>query len=519
MTGKGVAQPDTDIQAYLGLRGKPLIYAITFACSLGFLLFGYDNGVFSGLTTDPTFLAQLSNPNATLLGFIVAVYELGCLFGALICACWAENFGRKTVCSAGSFILILGTIVQATSYGRAQMIVGRIITGVGMGFITSTVPIYQSETTVASSRGRMIAVQLSTLIVGIVIAYWIDYGMSLKSTSIQWRFPIAFQIVFAVGLIAMCSVLPESPRWLAAHGYTENALQVLSSLRNLPPSSDLVSSEFQDIQAAIALERTSTGSWKDVFSDGGIMGWQRTLIACTVQTIQQLTGTNMIVYYAPYLIQNSIGLTRHDSLLISGGMQFFFLVMSFLPWILLDKIGRRRLFVFGGMGLGVCMLASAILIKLGGRNNGIGAVVMLYLYQGFFTIGWMSNMWCYPSEILPVRNRQRGGALSVVFQWLTTFLVVEITPPVISNIGWRTYIIFAVFNFANVVIAWYWFPETAGRTLESIDYLFAGSGSVREVVLKSMDAQEYGPDLRGAMGGDPSGKWVKDEGTEKVTDA
>ncbi|KZT20203.1 general substrate transporter [Neolentinus lepideus HHB14362 ss-1] len=410
--------PNPDIKPYIGLRGKPLVYAITFACSLGFLLFGYVNGVFSGLTT------ELSNPNATLLGFIVVVYELGCLLGALICACWAEQFGRKTVCSAGSFILILGTIIQAISYGRAQMIAGRIVTGVGMGFITSTVPIYQSETTVASSRGRMIAVQLSTLIVGI-------------------RFPIAFQIVFALGLIAMCSVLPESPRWLAAHGYTEEALQVLSSLRNLLPSSRL---------AAIALEQASTGSWKDVFSHGGIMGWQRTLIACTVQLIQQLTGTSMIL---------------------------FFLVMSFLPWILLDKVGRRRLFIFGGLGLGSCMLVSAILIKLGGRNNGVGAVVMLYLFQGFFTIGWMSNMWCYPSEILPVRNRQRGSALSVVFQWLTTFLVVEITPPAISNIGSRAYIIFAVFNFVNVVIAWYWFPETAGRTLESIDYLFVGSRNVR----------------------------------------
>lgn len=485
-------EPNPTIKSYIGLTGTPLLYAITCACSLGFLLFGYDNGVFSGLTTDPLFLSEFSYPNSTLLGFIVAVYELGCLLGALGCACWGEHFGRKTICAWGSAVLIAGTIIQTASFGRTELIVGRIVTGVGMGLITSVVPIWQSETTPAKLRGRMIAVQLSMLIVGIVVAYWIDYGMSLKESSIQWRFPIAFQVVFAFALIAFCIVLPESPRWLASHGRSNEALSVLCSLRNAPPCSPLVSTEFNEIQSAIALESSESGTWKDVFTDGGIMGWQRTAIACGVQTMQEFTGTNIITYYAPYVMQNSVGLDRHQSLLLSGGLQLFFLVMSFIPWVILDKVGRRRLFVFGSWGMGSCMLISGILIKVGGRSNGIGAVVMLYLFQGFFTIGWMSNMWCYPSEILPLRNRQRGGALSVVFQWLTTFLVVEITPPALSNIGWRTYIIFAVFNWVSIAIAWWWFPETAGRTLESIDFMFAGAKSLREVVKQSVVRADSG---------------------------
>ncbi|KZT23359.1 putative sugar transporter [Neolentinus lepideus HHB14362 ss-1] len=476
------------IKSY-GLRGKPLLYIITFCCSLGFLLFGYDNGVFSGLTTDPLFLAQLNHPSATLLGFIVAVYELGCLFGALGCAFWGERFGRKTICAWGAAVLVVGTVIQSASYGRPEMIAGRIVTGLGMGLITSVVPIYQSETTPAASRGRMIAVQLSMLIVGIVIAYWIDYGMSLKNSSVQWRFPIAFQVIFAFLLIAMCAVLPESPRWLASHGFTDEALSVLCSLRYAPAESPNVRAEFADIQHAIALESSESGSWKDVFTDGGIMGWQRTAIACAVQAMQQFTGTNIITYYAPYVMENSVGLNRHQSLLLSGGLQLFFLVMSFIPWFILDRVGRRRLFIFGSWGMGSCMLVSGILIKIGGRYNGTGAVVMLYLFQGFFTIGWMSNMWCYPSEILPLRNRQRGGALSVVFQWLTTFLVVEITPPALSDIGWKTYVIFAVFNWVSIGVAWRWFPETAGRTLESIDFLFAGAKNMREVVERSKERE------------------------------
>jgi MFS family permease len=169
---------------------------------------GYDNGVFSGLTTDPLFLEAMGNPNATLLGFIVAVYELGCLVGALASAVWGEHMGRRKLTVWGCVFLILGTIIQCTSYGQGQMIAGRIVTGLGMGGITSAVPVWQCETTPASLRGRTIAMELSSLIVGIVIAYWIDYGCSNYTNGFQWRFPIAFQILFALLLIAMCFYLP-----------------------------------------------------------------------------------------------------------------------------------------------------------------------------------------------------------------------------------------------------------------------------------------------------------------------
>jgi MFS family permease len=150
----------------------------------------------------------MGNPGATLLGFIVAVYELGCLVGALASAVWGEGMGRRRLIAWGSFFLIIGTVIQCTSYGRAQMIVGRIVTGFGMGGITSAVPVWQCETTPAHLRGRTIAMELSSLIVGIVIAYWIDYGCSLYTNGFQWRFPIAFQIVFAIILIIMCFCLP-----------------------------------------------------------------------------------------------------------------------------------------------------------------------------------------------------------------------------------------------------------------------------------------------------------------------
>lgn len=105
-----------------------------------------------------------------------------------------------------------------------------------------------------------------------------------------------------------------------------------------------------------------------------------------------------------------------------------------------------------------------------------------YFLQAFFTWGWMSNMWVYPSEILPLRIRQRGSAISVIFQWLITFLVVEITPVGIQNIGWKLYIVFCILNWSSIIVVWFWYPETSGKTLEAIDFLFASQDSLRQVV-------------------------------------
>src|ERR1700744_3914925 len=118
--------------------------------------------------------------------------------------------------------------------------------------------------------------------------------------------------------------------------------------------------------------------------------------------------------------------------------------------------------------MGVCMMLSAIFVGIGTKGLGYAATVVLYLFQTFFTLGWQSNMWIYPSELLPLKLRLRGGALAVVSQWLFTFLVVEITPPMITNIGYKSYIVFAVINFATVPFVYFCFPETSKMPLEAI---------------------------------------------------
>jgi hypothetical protein len=186
----------------------------------------------------------------------------------------------------------------------------------------------------------------------------------------------------------------------------------------------------------------------------------------------------------PFIFQNSIGLGRHDALVVAGGLQVFYFLSSLIPWIVVDRAGRRRLFMLGSAWMGVCMVMSAIFVGIGGKGLGIAACVFLYLFQTGFTLGWQSNMWIYPSELLPLRLRLRGGAIAVVSQWLWTFLVVEITPPMITNIGYKSYIVFAVINFVTVPIVYFTYPETSRLPLEAVDLLFADRDGKRPGLLQ-----------------------------------
>lgn len=463
----------TKSPTFVGLKGQNLIYAVTFCCSIGFLLFGYDLGFMGSLTTSPTFLAVFDYPNPSLLAFLVASYEVGAMVGAFFQFMMGDRFGRKPNNMVGAVIVSIGAILQSASYGLAQFLVGRIVAGFGLGIMTTVIPIWLTECSMPKSRGRMMAMQLSNLIVGLILANWLDYGMNKYLGSVQWRFPCAFQIVFCIIVLICMPFLPESPRYLCAKGNIESARISLAALRAGFPDDPAVTDELKEIQYAIEVEAEEAGSWADVFKDNGISGFSRVAIGFAANFFQQLSGVNVMSSLGPYVFQVSIGMSREDAMLVAGGLQVFYFLSSLIPWIAIDRVGRRKLFMIGSTGMGCCMLLSAIFVGIGTTNLGYGAAVVLYLFQTFFTLGWQSNMWIYPSELLPLKLRGRGAALAVVSQWLFTFLVVEITPPMITNIGYKSYIVFAVINFATVPLVYFCFPETRAMPLEAVDLFFA----------------------------------------------
>jgi len=399
-----------------------------------------------------------------------------------------EALGRRKSVFTGAVISLLGTILQATAYSRAHLIVGRIVSGVGLGFINSTVPVLQAEFSPKASRGVYVCAQLSTLNFGIFLVYWIDYAFVSHTASYAWRVPAILQAAIVFAIMALVCVIPETPRWLAAHDRPEECLRVLARIADAHEEDAEVRRLHAVITQTVAYENTRQAGWKDIVRSDPIQSRRRLLIACGIQIFQQMGGINALIYFAGTLFQKSIGFDTHMSSLMSGFLQTWFFVASFLPWLLIDRIGRRPLLLSMISLMAAVMAVQAALIyqvqyaTASAHAAGIAAAVMLFVFQGAFTVGFQATVWVYPSEILPLRLRQRGSSLSTAANWICNYIIVQITPPAIANIGWRTYLIFAVLNATWVPIIYLFFPETKGLELEDVDRLFEGQGGASDVM-------------------------------------
>lgn len=299
-----------------------------------------------------------------------------------------------------------------------------------------------------------------------------DYGFSFHTENYIWRIPTALQAVFLIPMLLLVWIIDESPRWLASHDRQDEALAVLHRLQHGSENDFDTQARFEDIVRAVQIEKQiGSGSWKDLLRNDDIQSQRRLLIACAIQAFQQLGGINAIIYYSGTLFQKSIGFSPHMSALMSGFLQTWFFVASFIPWFLIDRIGRRPLLLSMISVMAAVMAVQAALIyqvqnqTSVAHSAGIAAAVMLFIFQGAFTIGFQATVWVYPTEILPLRLRQKGSSISTASNWIMNYMIVQITPPAISNIGWRTYIIFAVLNATWVPIIFFFFPETKRKCL------------------------------------------------------
>ncbi|KAH8594249.1 general substrate transporter [Bisporella sp. PMI_857] len=472
------------------LKGQRLLITVSILTSLGFFLIGYDNGLMGNLVNGKAFNDTFGNPDATMVGLIVAIYEVGCFLGSVITAICGEQLGRRKSIAFGCIIMIIGALLQATSYGRVQIIIARIVSGVGMGVVNSTVPVLQAEFSPKATRGIYVCAQLSTLNFGIFFVYWIDYALSKHVSSYAWRIPVILQCLFIIPMLFILWIIPESPRWLAAHDRPSECFAVLRRLR-CNEDEVVVQRLHGEILQTVAYEASiGAGSWKHLFQSDRIKSRRRLLIACAIQSFQQLGGINAIIYYSGTLFQKSIGFDPHMSALMSGFLQTWFFIASFIPWFLIDRVGRRPLLLSMISVMAAVMIIQATLIYQVENSTaiatsaGIGAAAMLFIFQGAFTIGFQATVWVYPSEILPLRFRQRGSSISTAANWIFNYMIVQITPIAIDNIGWRTYIIFAVLNTCWVPIIFFFFPETKGLELEAVDALFSGDAPMGPLVLE-----------------------------------
>ena len=279
---------------------------------------------------------------------------------------------------------------------------------------------------------------------GICFSYWLDYGFYyLDPNPVAWRFPIAFQIVFALIILSLVLELPESPRWLILKGKEDEALSVLGALSDRPADDPFIQGEFTAIKDTV-LEMAVYGRFRSLFTNDENRHFHRTVLAYVNQVFQQISGINLITYYAATIYQNEIKLSASTSRVLAAANGTEYFLASWIAVFTIEKFGRRRLMLFGAAGMSMSMVILAVMTKIGGKGPGIVAALFLFLFNTFFAIGWLGMTWLYPAEIVPLRIRAPANSLSSSANWAFNFMVVMITPVAFQSIGYQTYIIFAV---------------------------------------------------------------------------
>ena len=278
---------------------------------------------------------------------------------------------------------------------------------------------------------------------GVMLSYWMDLGFSfLDPNTVSWRFPIAFQILFALIVAGTVMFFPESPRWLVLKGKEDEARTVLSALNNVDEEDPFVKDELTMIKTTVI--EMSKGSFRDLFTMTEDRHLHRVVLAYVNQMFQQISGINLITYYIPTVLENQVGIQGTLSRIISGANGTEYFLASWIAVFTIEKVGRRSLMLFGAAGMSISMVILAITASIGGAKAGIATVVFLFVFNTVFAIGWLGMTWLYPAEIVPLRIRAPANAVSTSANWIWNFMVVMITPVSFSSIQYKTYIIFAV---------------------------------------------------------------------------
>lgn len=266
------------------------------------------------------------------------------------------------------------------------MIVGRVISGFGIGVNTTTIPMWQSETSRPRLRGRLVAFELTCLVMGFVITNWMNFGFTyIDDNEISWRFPLGFQSALALGTAALVPFLVESPRWLCLKGREEEARAIIARLYAKPLNDDEVYETLEIMRETIARERADGPlGLREVFTNGRQQTFRRILLGAGASFMQQMGGVNVVAYYLPVVLERSFGFSPRLALILSAcdSMQWMFWA-AVAMWAI-ERFGRKRLMLFGAAGQSLCFAMAAIGLGVGTvALNGV-AVAFIFLFYFFF---------------------------------------------------------------------------------------------------------------------------------------
>ncbi|KAK9364775.1 general substrate transporter [Lipomyces kononenkoae] len=468
---KRVLPPVNSTPADVRAGSLRLLYGLSAFTSIGALLFGYDQGVMGVIVADSRWIQLMHPKNSWVTGAVVSLYDIGCFIGAFSTGTLSDSLGRERLISLATMVFTIGAIIQSASYSVAQMAVGRVILGYGVGACAAGVPLYLSEIAPANIRGRLIGIEQMVLCFGELVAFWTNYGFSYLSSNDWWRIPISIQILPAIILGIGCFfwVMP-SPRWLALQDRRDEAYEALVRLHG----TDQAIIEMDMLTQTLDAEKVqNVKSWADMFKRPYA---RLTFLAMMLQSFQQITGTNSILYYTPTLFKKGGISDPHIANLATGGVGIVLFIFAWVPIFYFDRLGRRTWLKIGTVGMMLAMIGIAVLQwhaeKFPGSSGNYAIVAFPYLFYICFNISWGVAAWVYPSEIFPMTMRAKGNALGTSANWISCYIVAQVSPVIADAINWGLYIIYAGICCLAYLFVQFMMVETRGVSLEEMSIRF-----------------------------------------------
>ena len=450
-------------------NNKNYILFIALSAALGGLLFGYDTAVISGAIGNLTEYFHLT-PVET--GWAISSALVGCLIGAFFSDYLSNRLGRRATMLITAILFILNSIGTALPNSFTMFVLFRIVGGIGVGIASMVVPMYIAEIAPPKRRGALVGNYQLAIVIGIVVVYFVNYFIALQgdahwNLNIGWRWMFGSEIIPSILFLIFIFLIPESPRWLFQKGETSKAITVLEKL-NAPEDAVLVQTEIES-----SLHQEDKNQWKHLVNP---IVKKALFVGIGLSILQQLTGINAILYYAPEIFK-SLGSSTDVSLLetsILGVVNLIFTLLA-IKWV--DKMGRKPLLYIGSIGMTIALAAVGLFIYYDSVGNWV--LPFLLLFMASFSISWGPIVWVLLSEIFPNKIRSLALAISVFIQWVANFVVTQVFPSLVENQwlkdnfnGAFPFYLFSVICLFSLFFVWKKVPETKNKTLEEMDTLW-----------------------------------------------
>jgi sugar porter (SP) family MFS transporter len=430
---------------------------IALIAALAGILFGYDTGVVSGAILFINDEFQLS---AETNGVVVSAVLFGALIGAISSGRLADKLGRKRLLIFDAVIFIFGTLATAVGFTIYLIIAGRIVVGIAIGIASYVAPLYISEISPAKYRGALVSLNQLAITIGILLSYIVDYFFAPFN---QWRWMFATGIFPAIGFLCGLFFLPDSPRWLASTGQIQKAFYILTRILG---DQQEAKKELGSIQVMVD---HSAEDWRILFSPF-IRG--TLIIGIGLAILQQVTGINTIIYYAPTIFKMAGFESASSAILATMGVGVVFVFFTIIALPFIDTVGRRPLLLVGLAGMAFSLLLLSIAFQHSSHSPMLKwiALFSMVLYIACFAFSLGPIMWLMIAEIYPLKVRGLGSSLATAANWGSN-MIVALT--FLTLVQWLSasgaFFIYFIISLFGIAFIYFLVPETKSVTLEEIE--------------------------------------------------